>query len=387
MDTKKTDILQQISYATRLFKAISGIEVSVVLNNKEKSPACKCCRLAKNTGTFNISCSGDSMCNKKQSALNGKKSIFICQCGFLHFAVPIIYKTELIAVAVSAPIALSLSKERAVKDFLKQFNMPASVDSALLEQLLSLSDVKPEKISASADMLSMIVSGIDGTHKYNWFGETEKELVSAIDDSDRDSICAVSHQAIDKIIAENSKNTIKNLCIEFVFMQSRMAAECAGGTTFGERVINCILKLSKCSKPEEMRIYMLEIIDAFADALLADSVGKHNEIIRGATEYISNNYMNKITLESVAAHVYLSPSYLSRIFKEETGQNFNGYLNSVRVSHAKQLILEGNTDLVAVGAAVGYDDRSYFSKVFKRITGVTPNGFKTANLKKSKPAL
>jgi YesN/AraC family two-component response regulator len=89
--------------------------------------------------------------------------------------------------------------------------------------------------------------------------------------------------------------------------------------------------------------------------------------------------MTKITLEDVAAHVYLSPSYLSKLFKTATGQNFNSYLNNLRIEHAKQLMLSGLGDLESVALTVGYEDQSYFTKVFKRLTGVTPKKFKSSN--------
>ena len=56
-----------------------------------------------------------------------------------------------------------------------------------------------------------------------------------------------------------------------------------------------------------------------------------------ATQYIGENYSQKITLEGLAKMVYLSPAYLSRVFKQETGMNFNEYLNRVRIQKAQEL--------------------------------------------------
>ena len=79
-----------------------------------------------------------------------------------------------------------------------------------------------------------------------------------------------------------------------------------------------------------------------------------------------------ITLNQLAEMVYLSPSYLSRIFTKETGNSFNDYLNAVRINKAKSLLKYNDLRVADVANAVGFDDQSYFTKVFRRITGVTP---------------
>ncbi len=383
MDSEKTKVLESISQAVKLFKFATQIDVSVVQNSGEKIPVCRCCRLAKERGKFNLSCSDNVMLNKLSKTSCDAKRIFVCPCGFLHFAVPVTYKSEPIAVAISGPIAVGPSKESAVKDFLKRFNIPASLGSEILNNVLSLSDISAGKIGAVAEMLSMIISGITQTEQKHCFYELEKEILEAIANADRDKICSVVKKCANKIISDNAKNKadLKDLCIEFVIMLGQIAAEYTESTVFADSINSCIIKLLKCTKSDEIGLFIFEISQTFADAVLKDTSGKYDEVIQKATEYIRNNYMNKITLESVAAHVYLSPSYLSRIFKEKTGQNFNGYLNSIRVSRAKQMLLEKDADLVNVSLAVGYDDRSYFSKVFKRITGVTPHSFKASNFK------
>ena len=67
--------------------------------------------------------------------------------------------------------------------------------------------------------------------------------------------------------------------------------------------------------------------------------------------------------------VYLSPAYLSRIFKQETGVTFNEYLNRVRVNKAKELLRRRELRMTDISLAVGYEDQSYFTKVFKRVAG------------------
>ena len=74
--------------------------------------------------------------------------------------------------------------------------------------------------------------------------------------------------------------------------------------------------------------------------------------------------------------VYLSPSYLSRIFKKETGYTINEYLIQVRIEKAKRLLHRKDLRVTDVADAVGFDDQSYFTKVFRRMVGTTPLKYK-----------
>jgi YesN/AraC family two-component response regulator len=99
-------------------------------------------------------------------------------------------------------------------------------------------------------------------------------------------------------------------------------------------------------------------------------------VIYKAVDFIKKNYMKKIGLKDVAEHVLLSPSYFSKVFKEEMSSNFNAYLNRVRIEHSRTVLLDKSIPLVDVAFLMGFEDQSYFTKVFKRLTGVSPGRFR-----------
>ena len=89
---------------------------------------------------------------------------------------------------------------------------------------------------------------------------------------------------------------------------------------------------------DSLCLWLAGVVNHFMDDLFRFSDAKHANIIHRCTQYISVNYKERITLEDTARMVYLSPAYLSRIFKQETGVTFNEYLNRVRVNKAKELL-------------------------------------------------
>lgn len=80
----------------------------------------------------------------------------------------------------------------------------------------------------------------------------------------------------------------------------------------------------------------------------------------------------KVTLESVAAGVYMNPSYVSHIFKKTSGFCLSDYIAEVKTDRAKVLLRDEDMKTADVAAALGYSSVEYFSRVFRKKTGVTP---------------
>ena len=93
-------------------------------------------------------------------------------------------------------------------------------------------------------------------------------------------------------------------------------------------------------------------------------------------EYIDQHYAEQITLDSLAAKFYINKYYLSKSFKRQFGQNISAYLQSVRITKAKQLIRFTDKTLDEIGEAVGITPARYFSEVFRAVEGLTPTQYR-----------
>ena len=89
-------------------------------------------------------------------------------------------------------------------------------------------------------------------------------------------------------------------------------------------------------------------------------------------DYIRKNYANPLSLQEVADYMGVNHTYLSKLFKEDTGENFVGYLTDYRVGKAKELIERRQYKIKDIYALVGFSSYNYFFKVFKKAVGCSP---------------
>lgn len=100
-------------------------------------------------------------------------------------------------------------------------------------------------------------------------------------------------------------------------------------------------------------------------------------VVEQIMNYFQDHYSEKISLDQIAENMYLSPFYISKIFKSETGETPIRHLIDIRLSKAKELLENGwGGSIQEVAVKVGYDDAYYFSKLFKKKFGVSPSKVK-----------
>lgn len=128
---------------------------------------------------------------------------------------------------------------------------------------------------------------------------------------------------------------------------------------------------------KEIRSYAKKYVIEKLNEINAVKISRANSLMTVVTDYIENNYPKDISLEGLAEIVKISPFYLSKLFKQETGENFIDYITGVRMRKARELLSDPFNNIKEVCFMVGYRDPNYFARVFKKTCGVTPTEFKS----------
>jgi len=214
---------------------------------------------------------------------------------------------------------------------------------------------------------------------YQYPIEVEKKLQALIYRKDKKASQQLLNQLLGHIyfVAEYDIDIMKARALELAVVISRATIE-AGADVNEIFVCNesFLREVERLRSVEDIGAWLSVLLHRFIDYSFDFSTIKHSDTVFKAAEYVKEHFSEKITLEEIAGYVSLSRSYLSRIFKEETGESLSAYINKVRIDKAKLMLLDNNCALIDIAGLCGFEDQSYFTKVFKRQVGVSPKRYR-----------
>lgn len=107
-----------------------------------------------------------------------------------------------------------------------------------------------------------------------------------------------------------------------------------------------------------------------------NDISAYRREIREAIKYIQENYHKDVNIETVSKILYVSPSYLMALFKNEVGKTFIECLTDYRIQKAKELLINSSYKIYEISEMVGYKDFRYFSQLFKKATSYSPKDYR-----------
>ncbi|MDD4689656.1 MAG: AraC family transcriptional regulator [Eubacteriales bacterium] len=141
--------------------------------------------------------------------------------------------------------------------------------------------------------------------------------------------------------------------------------------------------INRCKDVDQLYELILNTSQLVIMRIFQRETPKEKTIVEKAKRIIDEDSAERVSLESVAKKIYISPCYLSMVFSRETGTTFKDYLINARIARAKGLLHDPTTKIYNVAKAVGYSDARYFSDLFKKRVGVTPAEYRKNLLTKN----
>lgn len=209
----------------------------------------------------------------------------------------------------------------------------------------------------------------------NYPAELEYRLFAEIEKGRTESAVSAASEFFDWLRTRDIMDARLKV-LEFALRAESLAYENGGLTyNFGDRH-DYLPTLMGITEPDEMYIWFKDKITFSAEAISNRNKDNSYDVIEASKKYIEDNYTKNITLEDVSREVNISSYYLSRIFKESTGENFIDYLTKLRIEKAKVLLSTTQYSMKEICQMSGYSDPNYFSKSFKKNVGVTPTEYR-----------
>ena len=224
------------------------------------------------------------------------------------------------------------------------------------------------------------VQSIADIHEDDLWYEKERQLLYTVDNGEYDSavgiideLCAIisncSNQSF-QLMKYRTFGLINSLYIEIMKRQ----------LPDNELInINGYYHISQCKSIQELTRSLRIIYKALEAELRSEETAiatNANKRVLEIIDYIRENYTNAdLNVVFVAEHFHLTPAYLSRIFKKETGSGPADYLQHIRLEAAKELLAETDLTVREISEAVGYQYVLTMNRAFKKMMGITPSQY------------
>jgi len=208
--------------------------------------------------------------------------------------------------------------------------------------------------------------------------ELDKKLLDRAVAGDTQSVHAL-FSAISLWITDRYPDTIsilKNKLFELLVLvrfQTRQVQPKFGGFAVWKDTWRQIESITEVAALDR---YILSAVDECLSIINEHKQSRMSPLIIKACTIIHENLSQEISLEELSRRVEISPFYFSKLFKEETGENFIDYITMARMQMAKDLLRDQKRSIKEVSASSGYSDPNYFSKLFKKIMGLTPTEYR-----------
>jgi two-component system response regulator YesN len=98
--------------------------------------------------------------------------------------------------------------------------------------------------------------------------------------------------------------------------------------------------------------------------------------IKKAIDYIYSNYEEDIKLDDIAENLFISTSYLRKLFKSQYNETFVNFLTNVRLERAKELLTSSSLSMIEITNAIGMNNRENFQRIFTKVIGLTPGNYR-----------
>ncbi|MBM7655528.1 two-component system response regulator YesN [Neobacillus cucumis] len=249
--------------------------------------------------------------------------------------------------------------------------------------LLQLNESYTETISALNNRLATDINNIlfykeeQTTFEIpNW--EKTDELLFHIESGHYDKVLELTSDYFNFICEIPSLTilSLKNLCNDLIHEVRNMLSNYFDTITKDSPSSSFDSMLETVFDIESIKSYFFQVLPSLTEVFREKNIYGSENLIDNIKTYIIKNYNKEITLNKISTLFFINPSYCSYLFKEKTGENFNDYVNRIRIEKAKLLLKSSSDKVYKIAKTLGYDNTKYFFRVFKKVTGYTPEEYR-----------
>lgn len=139
-------------------------------------------------------------------------------------------------------------------------------------------------------------------------------------------------------------------------------------------------ELQPCKTVKHLSDWVWSVFHKFHQHARSETHSARLSTVKDAQKYILSNLSYDISVQSIADHLRMNPSYLSRLYKLEMGENVSDYITKLKLEKSIQLLKSSTKKIYEIAIEVGYQNPHYFIKLFKKHYGTTPQEYRNAHM-------
>lgn len=362
-----------------------------------------------------LMCQNAHLKSSQQSVNLGEAYISYCPAGLVYFSVSISSGQVFKGAVIAGPIHMSDPDVYEVDQTITKYEIPIDESSNLLAYYTAIPIVSPRIARFHLKLLTILAKAIMKDNKdvldrkkafydeqrhisekiqslkdenqgvlsqgYHYPIHLEKSLSTAIVKGDELEAKKILNDLLGYIFykyrGDNKK--IISITMELLVIMSRAAVE--GGARYDDvsKVTQEIYHRSiETEGIEAMCLWLMDGLEKIILFVFPMQVDNQEQIglLRKAIIYMNQHLEANLSLEEVASHVGLSPTYFSRLFSNDMRMTYIEYLTKIRIEESKKFLVDTKESISDIAIRLGFSDQSYFSKVFKKVEGMTPGKYR-----------
>ena len=184
-----------------------------------------------------------------------------------------------------------------------------------------------------------------------------------------------------------SNNCVPNYHVDVEFFNNRESSVFKADEVIKAQIHNMLneiehpIYISNNSVPRKIKALFYSIFSEFSDKIPTTASAKKNDILSSIFLYLNEHYKEKISLKTVSKALGYNPKYLSQCLSAIPNISFPTILNSLRVDHAKALLLSSNFKIIDIAYECGFESEQSFHRTFLNIAGITPGKYRKTSKK------
>jgi len=215
---------------------------------------------------------------------------------------------------------------------------------------------------------------------YSYPLQVEQQMVNCIKSGDLEKSKTILEDVFNLNFSRPSSSIPMAKCLMFDLVSTMVKTIDEIGDTYEDSLLNNLISLDclfGCETIKEMKSEMFNILEKVCDYINDKKKNVNHKLKADVIRIINENYQDtNLSLSTIAEKIGMTPSYLSKQFKEQSGEGVLEYISKTRVDKSKGLFAEQKYTINDIALKVGYGDTNTFIRTFKKYEGITPGKFR-----------